>query len=73
MMKTCKKPSIQVRFSFIFPLILIRLVLGLMQMPWKNEINMSIFSDFQTKIWFKKLLMSNRIYQLLVNIFLTRS
>ena len=56
MMKTCKKTSIQVRFSFTFPLILIRLVLGLKRMPWKSEINMSIFSDFQTMIWLKKVI-----------------
>ena len=35
--------------------------------------NMSIFSNFQTKIWLKNVVMSNRIFRLLINNFLTRS
>ena len=37
----------------IFPLILIRLAWGLKQKPRKNESNMSIFSNFRTKILLK--------------------
>ena len=53
MADTCQNPSIQLRLSLIFPLILIRLALGLKQIPRKNESNMSVFCDFQTKIWLK--------------------
>ena len=41
------------RLSLIFPFILIRLVWGLKQIPWKNESYMSIFNHFWTKIWLK--------------------
>ena len=68
---TCQNPSIQVRLSLIFPLMLTRLAWGLKQIPQKNESNMSIFCDFQDLV--KKLLTSNRIFRLLVNSFLTRS
>ena len=51
MADTFQNPSIQVRLSLIFPLILIGLAWGLKQIPPENESNMSISSDFQTKIW----------------------
>ena len=53
MSDTCQNTSIQVSLSLIFPLILIRLARGLKQIYWKNESNMSIFSNFRTKIWLK--------------------
>ena len=53
MADTLQKPSIQVRLSLIFPLKLIRLAWGLKHIAQKNESKMSIFSDFQTKIWLK--------------------
>ena len=53
MADTCQNPLIQARLSLIFPLILIRLTCGLKQIPRKNESNMAIFSDFQTKILLK--------------------
>ena len=53
MVNTYQKPSIQVKLSLIVPLILIRLAKGSKQIPRKNESNMTIFSDFRTKIWLK--------------------
>ena len=44
---TFQNPSIQVRLSLVFPLILIRLAWGLKQIPRKNESNMSNFSCIQ--------------------------
>ena len=68
MADTCQNPLIQVRFSLIFPLILIRFALDLKQIPPKNERNMFI-------IWVKdlviKLLTSN--FWLPVDYFLTWS
>ena len=49
MADSCLNPSIQVRLSWIFPLILIRLAWGLKQIPRKNESNMPIFIFIQTK------------------------
>ena len=53
MADTFQNPWIPVRLSLISPLILIRLAWGLKQIPRKNESDMSIFSDFLTKIWLK--------------------
>ena len=53
MADSCQKLSIQVSYSLIFLLILIRLAWGLKKISQENESNMSIFSDFQTKIWLK--------------------
>ena len=72
-LKDLKKMAIFVKTLYsgklflIFLLILIRLALGLKQIPQENESNMSIFSDF-----LKKLLINNQIFRLLVNGFLTR-
>ena len=49
MVDTLQNPSIQVRLSLIFPLILIRLAWGLKQIPWKNESNMSILMTFRQR------------------------
>ena len=38
---SCENPSIEVRLTLIFPLILIRLAWGLKQIPRQNESNMS--------------------------------
>ena len=48
--------------TLIFLLILVRFAWGLKQIPQKNESNMPIFIDLQTKIWLKSywLLMSNQ-------------
>ena len=55
MADSCQNPSIQVRLSLIFPLILTRLAWGLKQIPLIHGRNMCIFSDFQTKIWLNSL------------------
>ena len=49
-----QNPSIQVRLSLIFPLILIRLAWGLKQISRKNKSNMSILATFGQKTqWLK--------------------
>ena len=53
MADTIGKMLIQVRLYLIFQLILVRLVLGLKQIPRKNDSNMPIVCDFWTKIWLK--------------------
>ena len=45
---TCQNPSIQLKLSVIFPLILIRLACDMKQIPRKNEGNRSILTTF---IW----------------------
>ena len=47
MADSCQTPSIQVRLYLIFSLILIRLALGLKQIPPEKGSNMSILSVFQ--------------------------
>ena len=47
------KPSIQVRLSLIFPLILVRFALDLKQIPKENDSNRHTACDFRTKIWLK--------------------
>ena len=46
---SCHNPSIQVRHSLIFPLILIRFAWGLKHIPRENENNMSILRDLVKK------------------------
>ena len=52
---SCQNPSIQAKLSLIFPLILIRLAWDLKQISQKIYSNMSIFWDFQTKIWLQEI------------------
>ena len=49
MADTYQDPSIQVRLSLIFSLILIRLPWGLKQIPRKNDIKMSILATFRQR------------------------
>ena len=51
--KTTTMASIQVGLSLIFPFILVRFAWGLKQIPRKNDSNMPILCDFQTKILLK--------------------
>ena len=69
MADTCQNPSIQVRLSMIFPLILARFAWGLKQIPQNNETKCPSWR-LSDKDRVKKSLTSNR---LLVNNFLTRS
>ena len=48
-----KNPSIQIRLSLIFPLILVRFAWDLKQIHRKNNSNMPKVCDIRTNIWLK--------------------